>query len=173
MNLKSVIGNVPDFPKKGIMFRDITPLLANPEVFVWVVKKVTDEWKGKVDMVAALDARGFVFGAPIALALGVPFVMVRKKGKLPGETVKMTYSLEYGEDTIEIKKDAVNAGMKVLLVDDLLATGGTAAAACALIESVGATVAGCAFVIELDGLGGKGKLGARAIQSLVTYGEKE
>ena len=173
MNIKSIIGNVPDFPKKGIMFRDITPLLASPAAFAWVVKEIAAKWVGKVDAVAALDARGFVFGAPVALALGVPLVLVRKKGKLPGETLCVTYKLEYGEDAVEMKADAVDSGMKVLVVDDLLATGGTAAAACALVETTGATVAGCAFVIELDGLGGKEKLAGHEVHALVTYGEKE
>ncbi|MBP9757483.1 MAG: adenine phosphoribosyltransferase [Candidatus Pacebacteria bacterium] len=171
MNIKSFIQNVPNFPKPGIMFRDISPLLANADAFGKVVGQIADEWKGSVDMIIALDARGFVFGAPVALALGVPFVMIRKKGKLPGEVVSYSYDLEYGSDTVEMKHDALKAGDRVLVVDDLLATGGTAAAACALVESVGATVAGCVFVIELVGLGGREKLGDHAVQALVSYEE--
>ena len=171
MNIKSFIEDVPNFPKAGIMFRDISPLLADSDAFTSVVDEIAKRWKGSVDAVVALDARGFVFGAPVALALGVPFVMIRKKGKLPGTVVSYSYDLEYGSDTVEMKHDALSVGDRVLVVDDLLATGGTAAAACALVESVGATVSGCAFVIELDGLGGRAKLGNCAIQSLVTYQE--
>lgn len=171
MDLKQFIADVPDFPKPGIMFRDISPLLADARAFGHTVDLIAAEWKGSVDAVAGLDARGFLFGAPVALALGVPFVMVRKRGKLPGDVVSYSYDLEYGSDTVEMKHGALFPGMKVLVVDDLLATGGTAAAACSLVESIGATVAGFAFVIELDGLGGRAKLGSKAIQSLVTYKE--
>lgn len=171
MNIQSFIQDVPNFPKPGITFRDISPLLGNANAFSEVVELMAKEWRGRVDAVVALDARGFVFGAPVALALGVPFVMIRKQGKLPGEVVRYSYDLEYGSDTVEMKRDALMADDRVLLVDDLLATGGTAAAACALVESVGARVLGCAFVIELPALSGRKKLGTRAIHSLITYGE--
>ena len=171
MSTKSFIQDVPDFPKPGIMFRDISPLLASPDAFGEVVRLIAHEWKGSVDAVAGLDARGFLFGAPLALALGVPFVMIRKKGKLPGDVESFSYDLEYGSDTVEMKRGSLKKGARVLIVDDLLATGGTATAACALVESVDARVAGCAFVIELVGLGGREKLGNRSIQSLVTYEE--
>ena len=169
MQLKHYIKDVPDFPKPGIMFRDISPLLQNPDMFQSVVKLIADEWRGKIDVVVALDARGFLFGAPIALTLGVPFVPVRKKGKLPGETVSYTYDLEYGQDTVEIQKNALTEHARVLVVDDLLATGGTARAACELVKKIGAIVSGCTFVIELTALGGREKLPAVPIQSLVTY----
>lgn len=171
MDIKSFIDDVPNFPKPGIMFRDISPLLANAHAFGEAVELIASEWKGRVDKVVALDARGFVFGAPVALALGVPFVMIRKKGKLPGKVVSYSYDLEYGSDTVEMKHGALAFGDRVLVVDDLLATGGTAAAACTLVESVGASVAGCAFVIELDALNGRAKLGGVPVQSLVHYGD--
>ena len=171
MDIKSFIEDVPNFPKPGIMFRDISPLLANVEAFGKTVYLIAAAWKGSVDSVVALDARGFVFGAPVALALGVPLVMIRKKGKLPGKVVCYSYDLEYGFDTVEMKHDALRVGDRVLVVDDLLATGGTAAAACALVEKVGASVAGCAFVIELDALNGRAKLGGVPVQSLLHYGD--
>lgn len=173
MNIKSFIQDVPDFPKPGIMFRDISPLLSNAEAFGSTVELIAQAWQGSIDVVVALDARGFVFGAPVALVLGVPFVMIRKRGKLPGKVVSYSYDLEYGSDTVEMKQDALKSNDRVLVVDDLLATGGTAAAACALVESVGAIVFGCAFVIELAGLGGREKLGNRLIRSLVIYEENE
>lgn len=173
MNLKSVIGTVFDFPKPGIAFRDINPLLANPTAFEQVVNAIAVEWAGKVQAIAALDARGFLFGAPVAQKLGIPFVPVRKKGKLPGATASIKYSLEYGEAEVEIPDNGVLEGKKVLVIDDLLATGGTAQAACKLVEQVGGIVAGCAFVIEIMELGGREKLNGYSIQSLVVYDENE
>lgn len=171
MNLKQYIADVVDFPKPGIIFRDITPLLANFSAFAYAIETVASAWREKVDVVVALDARGFLFGAPVALALGVPFVPVRKKGKLPGETVQYTYDLEYGTDIVELKKGVLAPGARVLVIDDLLATGGTASAACALVGSVGARVIGCAFVIELQSLKGRLRLSKVPIQTLVTYEE--
>lgn len=173
MELKSVIAKVPDHPKPGIMFLDITTLLDDPRAFKFTVDRISETWRGKIDAVAGLEARGFIFGAAIAHHLGVSFVPVRKKGKLPPETVSYTYTLEYGEDTIEIKRDAFKKSARVLVVDDLLATGGTAQAASVLVEGVGAKVAGCAFVIELTFLGGRKKLTGREVQSLVQYRAQE
>lgn len=171
MNLADYIEAIEHFPKPGIVFRDISPLLNEPAAYAHAVTQIASHWRGRVDAVVGLDARGFLFGASTAMLLAIPFVMVRKAGKLPGEVVGYSYELEYGSDTIEMKRDALAPGARVLVVDDLLATGGTAAAACALIESAGARVAGCAFVIELNGLGGRAKLGDRSVQSLLTYQE--
>jgi adenine phosphoribosyltransferase len=163
------IRTVMDFPKTGIAFKDIAPLLANPGAFKEAVAAIAEEWDGKIDAIAALDARGFLFGGALALQMGLPVVMIRKKGKLPGACLETQYALEYGEAVIEVQEDAFIPGARVLVVDDLLATGGTAAAACALIEQAGAKIAGCAFVIELTGLGGRDALAAYDIQALVAY----
>jgi adenine phosphoribosyltransferase len=144
-------------------------LLQNPTALAYAVEQIACRWRGKVDSVAALDARGFLFGTPVALALGAPFIPIRKKGKLPGETESLTYKLEYGEDTLEIKKGALHHGARVLVVDDLLATGGTVSAACALVQKIGATVVGCAFVVEVRELGGRACLPCVNVLSLVTY----
>lgn len=169
IDLKGFIRDVPDFPKPGIMFKDISPLLRSPEAFVASIEMVRAEWEGKIDAIAALDARGFLFGAPLAIAMQIPFSMLRKKGKLPGETIGVSYDLEYGSAELEVEGGAFAPGARVLVVDDLLATGGTAAAACALVGRSGAQVAGCAFVIELMELGGRGLLKQYAVQSLVAY----
>lgn len=168
INLRDHIRAVPGFPKPGITFRDIGPLLGSPQAFQHAVNQLGDGHE-PFDMVAALDARGFLFGAPLALALNLPFAMVRKAGKLPGDTIRLAYSLEYGEAEIEIDPRAVPSGARVLLVDDVLATGGTMKAACKLIEQVGGIVAGCAFVIELEGLGGREALDGYPIQSQLKY----
>jgi adenine phosphoribosyltransferase len=174
MDLKSFIGTVPDFPKPGITFRDIMPLLYSPTGLSEVTGQIVKQWAGKADVICALDARGFCFGPLVAQKLWLPFVMVRKKGKLPGKVIRVKYSLEYREeDEIEINDGVISPGDRVLIIDDVLATGGTAAAACDLVEKARGIVAGCVFVIELDGLGGRSRLGARTIQSLVTYGEKD
>ncbi len=172
MDLKDYIRTIPDFPKKGIMFRDVTSILEEPEAFGEVICEMADRWDGEIDAIVALDARGFVFGGPLAIELGVPLVLARKKGKLPGKTQSVTYALEYGIDTLEMHEGSLEPHSHVLVVDDLLATGGTAFAACELIEKMGAKVVGCAFVIELVGLGGRRKLGKYEIHSLVTYEEK-
>lgn len=169
MNLRSLIRDVPDFPKQGIIFRDIMALLAEPSALDHVINEIVKEWGPQITAVAGLEARGFLFGSPLAYELRVPFVPIRKKGKLPGKIVSQTYELEYGTDTVEIQEGAFEPGAQVLLIDDLLATGGTAHAACQLIERVGATIVGCAFVIELAGLGGREKLSGRTIQSLNIY----
>lgn len=158
MNLKALIRTVPDFPKPGIRFRDITPLLADPRGLATVTAALVERYRGKVDKVVAIDARGFIFGAPLAAALGVGFVPMRKPGKLPHAAIGHDYALEYGTNRVEVHVDGVAAGERVVVIDDLLATGGTAGAALALLARVGAVVVECAFVIELFGLGGRARL---------------
>lgn len=170
--LKDVIRNIPDFPKKGILFRDITTLLKDGARFKDVVGIIADKYKTqekKVDKVVAVEARGFILGGAIAYELGTGFVPVRKKGKLPAEVFEVSYDLEYGTDTLQIHRDAIVAKDKVLIVDDLLATGGTAQATCQLIEKVGAEIAGIEFLIELTELGGKQKLKDYPISSLIKF----
>jgi len=151
------------------MFRDITPLLENPVAFYEVIKRFAEHWHGAIDAIAALDARGFIFGGALAIELGAPLVLVRKKGKLPRTTVSVSYGLEYGSDVLEIHADSLAHGARVLVLDDLLATGGTAQAACSLIKELDAHVAGCAFVVELARLGGRAVLADYDIQTLVRY----
>ncbi len=154
MDLKDYIRTIPDFPKPGILFRDITPLLAAPAAFQAAIDQLAAHFRGvPIDAVAAAEARGFIFAAPSALELKVAFVPIRKPGKLPFDTHSFHYELEYGTDTLQIHVDGVAPGQNVLLVDDLLATGGTMGACCRLVEKAGANVAGCAFFIELAGLG--------------------
>jgi len=151
--------SIPDWPKKGILFRDITPLLANKKAFSAAIETISDRYKDKkIDYVAAVEARGFIFGAAVAARLGVGFVPIRKKGKLPYKTESVTYDLEYGKDTLEMHIDAVKKDARVLMVDDLLATGGTMAAACKLIEKIGGKIAGIAFLVELKDLNGRERL---------------
>ena len=170
MNLKDFIREIPDFPKPGILFRDIGPILASPEAMNEVIARLAGIAKEVgAEKIAGFDARGFVFGAPLARDLGLPFVMLRKKGKLPGRTVGASYKLEYGEAVLEMALDAVVPGERVLLVDDLLATGGTSKAGVLLIEKVGGIVAGIAYVIELAGLSGHKVLEGYPIHALVTY----
>ena len=169
MQLETFIRNVPDFPKPGIMFKDITPLLQAPHAFAETIERMAAEWQGKADIVAGLDARGFIFGAALAMRLGLPFLMIRKKGKLPGKVESVSYGLEYGSDMIEISTESLPEGTGVLIVDDLLATGGTAKAAATLVEKVGFKVAGFAFVVELSDLNGRRNLGSESISSVLTY----
>ncbi|HRK70335.1 MAG TPA: adenine phosphoribosyltransferase [Micropepsaceae bacterium] len=159
MNIKDAIRTIPDFPKKGIMFRDVTTLMGDPRALRTTIDLMVQPFAGvRIDKVAGIEARGFILGGAVAHQLSVGFVPVRKKGKLPWKTLSETYDLEYGTDTIEIHEDAVGKGETVLLVDDLIATGGTAAAAVRLIERAGATVAGCSFIVDLPELGGRKKL---------------
>lgn len=158
--------DVPDFPQPGVVFKDITPLLADPEAFATVVAALAEPRRGAVDLVAGVEARGFVVGAALAHALGVGFVPVRKAGKLPGDTVSVSYDLEYGSATIEVHADALVGGERVLLVDDVLATGGTAVAAWDLLEQVGGTVVGFDCVVELAFLEGRARLGDREVRAL-------
>lgn len=164
MPIKSKIRTIPDYPKKGIMFRDITTLLKDPVGFRLVIDNFTQHYiKGDMDfdVIVGIESRGFIIGGALAYTLGKGFVPIRKKGKLPAETVKQEYQLEYGTDSIEIHKDALGSGTKVLLVDDLLATGGTALAAAALIEKLGGHVAEMCFIVDLPDVGGKKKLLAK------------
>ena len=159
MTIKSRIRTVPHYPRQGVMFRDITTLLKDPIGFRVTISELVSRYAGsKVDKVAAIESRGFIIGAPLAFELGVGFVPIRKRGKLPAPTVGHDYELEYGTDRIEIHVDAIEKGDRVLLVDDLIATGGTAEAAVKLIESMGGTIIECCFVIDLPELGGTGRL---------------
>lgn len=168
--LKSLIREVPDFPKPGILFYDITTALKDPRGLPLIADALAERAQGQnVDVVAGIESRGFLFGPSLATTLGVGFVPVRKPGKLPAETTKVSYELEYGSDTLEIHSDAVQPGQRVLIVDDLLATGGTAAACVQLIEGLGGTVAGLSFVIELGFLNGRGKLTNYDIAALLNY----
>lgn len=169
INIASFIHDVPNFPKEGILFKDVSPLLKNPGAFAHALGKISDEWEGHIDAIAVLDARGFLFGGVLAYTMGLPMVMMRKKGKLPGKTLGVTYDLEYGSATLEVQEGAFEPGARVLVVDDLLATGGTAAAACDLVEKSGAKIEGCAFIVELSALGGRNILAGKKIQSLVNF----
>lgn len=162
MTIKSRIRTVPHYPKPGVMFRDITTLLKDPVGFRITITELVNRYAGqKIDKVAGIESRGFIVGAALAFQLGLGFVPIRKKGKLPAQTVGHDYELEYGTDRIEIHVDAIDAGDRVLLVDDLLATGGTAEAAVKLIGSMGGTIVECCFVIDLPDLGGRERLVAR------------
>ena len=170
VDISRYIAAIPDWPKKGILFRDITPLLADSAAFATAVEQLCSGFKDAgVDYVAAVEARGFIFGSAIAAALGVGFIPIRKKGKLPGRTEAVTYDLEYGQDTLEVRKDAIAKGANVLMVDDLLATGGTMAAACELIEKIGGTVVGISFLIELSELRGREKLAGYSVRAVIKF----
>ena len=159
LDLKALVRSIPDYPKKGILFRDITTLIEHPAGFRESVEQLAGAHRGQgITHVAGIEARGFIFGSGVAIALGVGFVPIRKSGKLPGETIGQNYALEYGADTIEIHADVLEAGDKVLLVDDLIATGGTAVAAVSLMRRTGATVEHAGFVIDLFDMGGAEKL---------------
>ena len=167
--LKDLIRDVPDFPRPGIVFKDITPLLADDEGFRTTVDSIADAFEGEqVDRVVGIEARGFILAAPVAYRFGAGFVPMRKAGKLPWLTEDEGYQLEYGTDRLEVHRDSVAAGDRVLIVDDVLATGGTASAAVRLVEKLGATVVGLGFVIELGFLGGRQALG-RDLVSLITF----
>jgi len=170
IDLKDYIRSVPDFPKPGILFRDIAPLLASPRAYRQAVELLAERFRDKgVEVLAAAEARGFLFAAPLALELQAALVPIRKPGKLPCKTLAYSYDLEYGTDTLEIHADAIRPGAKVLVVDDLLATGGTVEACCRLVEKAGGQVVGCAFVIELAGLRGAEKISRYEVISLVRY----
>jgi len=170
LNLKKYIRDIPDFPKPGILFRDITTLLQDKKAFKAAVDSLSSRYKGKkIDLVAAVEARGFILGGAIANKLGVGFVPIRKKGKLPGKTNAITYDLEYGTDTLEMHHDAIKMNDRVLIVDDLLATGGTAKAVTELIKQFNGKIAGIAFLIELTDLKGRNKLTGYPVYSLIKY----
>lgn len=157
--IKSSIKSIPNYPKEGIIFRDITSLLEVPEVFQLTIDLITEQYKEqRITKVIGTESRGFIFGAPVALALGVPFVLVRKPGKLPRETISQSYQLEYGQDTLEIHTDSIQSGDNVLIIDDLLATGGTVEATIKLVQRLGGEVKNAAFVINLPELGGEERL---------------
>lgn len=170
MDLSTYLRDVPDFPKPGILFKDITPLLANHAAMRAAIERLAAFDFGVVDKVAAIESRGFLFGVPLAQQLGIGFVPIRKPGKLPWKTNRVEYVLEYGTDAVEMHQDAVLPGERILLVDDLLATGGTMGAACQLVEAMEGVVAGCAFVVELGFLNGRERLGQQHVESLVKVG---
>jgi adenine phosphoribosyltransferase len=170
IDLKSCIRDVPDFPQPGVLFRDITPLLGDPEAFGQVLDEMASFVESRrVDAIVGIESRGFIFGMPVASRLGLPFVPVRKPGKLPSARMSVEYSLEYGNGQLDIHADALGAGNRVVIVDDLLATGGTARAAAKLVELLGATVAGLLFLIELAPLGGRARLDGYDVQALLRY----
>lgn len=170
MNLKDTIRVIPDYPQPGISFKDISTLLKNGNAFNCAIDSIANQYQGQeIDLVIGPEARGFVIGAPVAYALGAGFIPVRKPGKLPGATVRHEYQLEYGKDVLEIHKDAITPGQKILVVDDLLATGGTIQATIALAEKLGGVVTGVAFLIELTFLNGREKLANYPVVSLIQY----
>lgn len=170
MDLATFIRDVPDFPVKGVLFRDITTLLKHPLAFQEAVQRLVDHYRGRqIDLVAAIESRGYIFGAPLAYQLGAGFVPVRKMGKLPAEKINVSYTLEYGVETLEMHVDAVSPGSRVLIVDDLIATGGSARATASLVEALGGTVVGMAFLIELLFLRGREKVKEYEVFSLIQY----
>lgn len=173
-DLRQYIRSIPDFPKPGIMFRDITPLLLAPEAMRAAVEAMAGPYEPHdVDVVIGAEARGFIFGTAIALALDAGFIPIRKPGKLPAETASLTYQLEYGTDTLEMHRDAVSEGTKVLAVDDLLATGGTMAACLEMVERAGGEIVGVEFLIELGFLDGRDKLQGYPVRSQIVYDSEE
>ncbi len=170
MDLKSKIRVIEDFPHKGISFKDITTLLADSEAFRYTIQQMAQYCRERnIDTVIGVESRGFLFGAPLAYELGLGFSLIRKPGKLPGEILRVEYDLEYGTDALEVHKDAIQPGQRVVLVDDLLATGGTISAAASLIEQLGGQIAGFLFLIELEFLKGREKLAGYDVLSLVRY----
>ena len=168
--VESLIRDIPDFPKPGIIFKDITPLLADQQAFATVIDHIAERFVGeRVSRVLGIEARGFIVAAPVAYRLGAGFVPARKQGKLPWDTIGVDYELEYGAERLELHADAVGAGDRVLIVDDVLATGGTARAACNVVRDLGATVVGAGFIIELAFLSGRDKLDDTEIFSVLTY----
>lgn len=170
LDLREKIRDVPDFPKEGILFKDVMPLIADPEYFAESIRQLA-EWTRprRPDLVLGAEARGFIFGGALAYELGAGFIAARKPGKLPWETIEATYALEYGTDTLEVHRDAVSAGARVIVLDDVLATGGTARAKCELVEELGGIVVGVVFVIELTFLGGRERLPGYDVHSLIEY----
>ena len=170
MDLNRFIRDIPDFPKPGILFKDITPLLADPDAFEYAISRLAAHYStANIDAIAAVEARGFLFAAPLALQLRKPLIPLRKPGKLPYRTYSLKYELEYGEAELHMHIDGIAPGSNVLMVDDLLATGGTMAAGCQLVEQAGGVVVGCAFLVELAFLNGRGKLAGHDVYSMMTY----
>lgn len=170
MNLKEKIRVIENFPKEGISFKDISTVIGDGEALRYSIDKIAEHLKDKnIDVIVGPEARGFIYGVPVAYAMGIGFVPVRKPGKLPGETVSITYDLEYGSDTLQIHKDAIKKGQRVAIVDDLLATGGTIGAVAKLVEMAGGEVVSLDFAIELTGLNGREKLKKYEVMSLVDY----
>ena len=170
INLEKYIRSIPDWPKKGILFRDITPLLADRDAFAAAIDALCAGFTDTdIDYVAAIEARGFIFGAAVAKKLQAGFVPIRKQGKLPFKTESITYDLEYGTDTLEVHIDAIKKGPRILMVDDLLATGGTMAASCKLIEKIGGHIVGISFLIELSELSGREKLDGYEVKTVISY----
>jgi adenine phosphoribosyltransferase len=169
-DLRRLIRDIPDFPKPGILFKDITPLMADPDALARAVEELAEQARPlHVQYVIAAEARGFLLGPALALALGAGFLLARKPGKLPYQTVRVEYSLEYGEEGLELHRDALPPGARVLVHDDLLATGGTAAAICELVAKLGGEVVGCGFLVELAQLGGRERLAGRRVHALLSY----
>ncbi|MFQ6134732.1 MAG: adenine phosphoribosyltransferase [Nitrososphaerales archaeon] len=172
IDLSKKIRTIPDFPKQGILFRDITTLLKDPEAFRYVVDTLTERCRNKkIDVIVAIEARGFIIAAPVAYKIGAAFVPVRKKEKLPSHTVSASYDLEYGSETVEMHSDAIKPGQNVVIIDDLLATGGTAKAAAELVEKLKGKVVEIAFIIELNPLNGRKKLEGYNVYSMIGYDE--
>jgi adenine phosphoribosyltransferase len=170
MEIKSYIREFPDFPKKGVLFRDITPILRDPEAFARALDELYAPFKDSgVDAIVGVESRGFIFGAALAAKIGKGFIMLRKKGKLPGKKESISYKIEYGEDIMEMQVDAIKNSERVLIIDDLLATGGTAEAAARMVEKMGGVVVGLSFLIELTGLNGRELLKGRRVESAVKY----
>jgi adenine phosphoribosyltransferase len=169
-SLRTYVRDVADYPKEGVTFRDITPLLGDAAAFAQAVSGIVDEFQGvAVDRVVGVESRGFIFGAAVAYRIGAGFVPVRKPGKLPWAVVREEYALEYGTDKLEIHRDAIHPGERILIIDDVLATGGTAAATATLVETLGGVIAGLGFLLEIDDLGGRVRLGDRPVRSLLKY----
>ena len=169
-HLQTVIRDIPDFPKPGIIFKDITPVLADPRLFRSTIDYFAELYAGRhIDVVVGMESRGFLFGAPLALELSAAFVPARKPGKLPYKNVGVEYDLEYGSARLEMHIDAIEEGQRVLVLDDLLATGGTAMATCQLVQQLGGEVVACCFVVELGFLNGRARLGAVPVESIIHY----
>jgi adenine phosphoribosyltransferase len=168
--LRATIRDIPDFPQPGILFKDITPVLSDAALFRAVIARLAHDYRDQnIDLVVGIESRGFIFGAPLALELGTGFVPIRKPGKLPYDKVRVDYALEYGTDALEAHRDAIAGGQRILIVDDVLATGGTAAAAAQLVQQLGGDVAALCFVVELSFLKGRAKLAGVPVHSLIKY----